>query len=177
MNRIYLRALEPEDYNISIKWRNEEDIQKMIGGPKFFVSSETEKKWILDHINNSHKIVLAICLRSNDKYIGNIILKDINWRYRSAQEAILIGDKEEWGKGYATEAIFECLNYAFNEMGMERVWSLVLDSNDASLKLHQKCGYTREGRLRNSVFKGGRFHDQVLFSILREEFENINTKQ
>lgn len=181
MKRIYLRALEPEDYKISIKWRNDPEIQNMIGGPKFYVSSETEKKWVSEHINNPHKLVLAICLKNNDKYIGNVIIKDIDWRNRSAQGAILIGEKDEWGHGYGTEARIESLCYAFQEMGLERVWSLVLENNLASLKMLQKCGYKKEGVLRKSVFKNGQFYNQIMLSILKEEFEErfdvISTNQ
>ena len=45
MSRIYLRALEPDDYQVTIKWRSDEEIQNMVGGAKYFVSSEKEKEW------------------------------------------------------------------------------------------------------------------------------------
>ena len=41
--RVYLRALEPEDYKTSIKWRNDDEIWSMVVGPKYFVSTAYEK--------------------------------------------------------------------------------------------------------------------------------------
>ena len=175
-NRIYLRALEPEDYLISVKWRNDEEIQNMVGGPKYFVSSEREKQWVIDMINSNDKLVLAICLKKNDKYIGNVILQSIDWINRSAHVPIMIGDKSEWNKGYAMEARMQMLKFAFEERGIERIYAYVMESNINSIKLHEKCGYLQEGILRKSVFKNGKFYNQIILSILKEEFHKTYTE-
>ena len=168
--RIYLRALEPDDYLITSEWRNDEEIQNMVGGPKYFVSKERERQWVMDTINDNSRMVLGICLKENDKLIGTVNIQDINWINRSAHVPILLGDKKEWKKGYATEARFLALKFAFDERGFHRVWALVLDDNIPSLKLHERIGYKKEGLLRDSVYKGGRYHNQVYLSILEDDF-------
>lgn len=169
-SRIYLRALEPDDYKTSVHWRNDKEIQSMVGGPSYFVSTEREKKWVADSIFDNNRIVLAICLKKNDKYIGNIMLQDINWINRSGHVPILIGDKEEWSKGFATEARMMMLRFAFFERGLERIYAEILEDNLASIRLHEKCGYKKEGVKRNAVYKNGVFKNIVLMSILKEEF-------
>lgn len=169
-NRIYLRALEPEDYKMSFMWRNDPDMQNMIGGHKYYVSSEREKQWVYDAICSNDKTVLAICLTENDKYIGNVMLHEIDWINRSARIPIFIGDKDERGKGYATEARMLMHKFAFEERGLERIWAIVIETNIASLKMHETCGYKRVGLLRNSVFKNGRYYNQVILDVLKEEF-------
>ncbi len=169
--RIYLRALEVDDYKTSVKWRNDVEIGNLVGGPKYFVSSEREKEWVHNAIFDNSKLVLAICLKKNDKYIGNIMLEDIDYINRSAHVPVFIGDKSEWNKGYATEARMLMLEYAFHQRGMQRIVAYVLEGNVASLKMHEKCGYKIEGVLRNAVYKNGEFHNQVVLSILRNEFE------
>lgn len=175
-NRIYLRALEPDDYKTSVHWRNDEEIKEMLGGPKYFVSSEKERQWVLNAINDNNRIVLAICLKENDKYIGNIMLQEIDWINRSAHVPILLGDKDEWGKGYATEARMLMLKFAFEERGLERIWGEILESNINSLRMNEKCGFKVEGLKRNSIFKNGRFQNQIIVSILKEEFEEFYKK-
>lgn len=170
-NRIYLRALEPDDYLISIQWRKDDEIWEMVGGPKYFVSQEYEKEWVLDAIHSKNKMVLAICLKENHKYIGNVILNEFDLLNRTACSAILLGDKEEWGKGFASEAIMQLLEYAFFHKNLHRVSALVLEENKASLRMHEKCGYVREGLLRQSVYKDGEYKNQVVLSILKEDFE------
>lgn len=173
MSRIYLRALELEDYQVTINWRNDEDIQNMVGGPKYFVSVEKEKEWLRNAIFSNDRIVLGICLKENDKLIGTVNIQEFDWINRSCHVPVLIGDKDEWSKGYATEARMMALRYAFYERNMNRVWATILDTNIASVKMNEKCGFKQEGVLRKSVFKDGVYHDQILMSILREEFDEV----
>lgn len=168
--KVYLRALEPNDYLVSVKWRNDEDIQNMVGGPKYFVSSEREKKWIQDAIFSNDKIVLAICLKENNKYIGNVMLQEFDYINRSGHVPIMIGDKSEWNKGYATEARMMMLKFAFEERGLERIFAYVIEGNEASIRLHEKCGYKIEGVLRKSIYKNGKYYNQTLLAVLKEDF-------
>lgn len=177
--RVYLRALEPEDYKISVKWRNDDEINAMVSGPKYFVSSESEKKWVENKIlYNNRDVALAICVKENSQYIGNVYLNDINWINRSGESAILIGEQNHWGKGLAFESLVLLLKFAFYEKGLNRLSAHVLESNKASLRLHEKCGYQKEGLFRHSVYKNGEFHNQYILSILRSEFDQlIKTKK
>lgn len=175
-NRIYLRALEPDDYKVSAQWRNDPEIQNMVGGHKYFVSYEKEKEWVLKAINDPNRIVCAICIAETGKYIGNIMLQEIDWINRSAHLPVLIGDKAEWGKGYGTEARMLMLKFAFEERGLERIWAEVIETNEKSLKLHEICGYQKEGVLRKSVYKNGKFYNQYILSVLRKDFEEAYQK-
>ena len=170
--RVYLRAFEPEDFKTSVEWRNDDEIWSMLGGRKFFVSSAYEKKWIEDTIFNGRDVKLAVCLKEDGKYIGNVYLTDIDYVNRSAVSHVLIGNKAYWGNGYAAEAYKLLLSYAFDELGLHRVCAQVLESNIGSLKMHIKCGYKEEGLLRDSVWKNGRFQNQVILSIKENEFRD-----
>lgn len=172
--RIYLRALELEDYKDTINWRNDEEIWKMVGGPKYFVSSEYEKNWISKAITNSKDLRLGICEIENNKLIGLATLFEVEWINRSGRVSTMIGDKKYWSAGYATEAMKLLLDFCFNERGMERIWTIILESNLPSQKVANKCGAKLEGVLRNSVFKNGKLHNQVIMSILREEHIELN---
>ena len=169
--RVYLRALEPEDYKTSIKWRKDDEIWDMLGGPKYFVSEAFEKNWVEKTIFDSKDIKLAICLKENDQYIGNVYMTDINMINRSCHSHILIGEHDFWGKGYAKEALMLAIDYMFNERNIYRIQANVLESNVASLKMHEKCGYKVDGILRASVYKAGKYHNQYVLSLLKDEFK------
>lgn len=173
--RIYLRALEIDDYKISIKWRKDDQIWNMLGGPKYFVSEAYEKKWVEDTIFNSKDVKLAICLIENDKYIGNVYMTDIDEINRSCNSHVLIGDKNYWGKGYAREALLKAIKYMFEERNIHRIQANVLESNELSLKMLKKCGYKVDGLLRDAVYKSGRYQNQYVLSLLKEEFLNSHT--
>ncbi len=169
-SRVYLRALEPDDYKTSIQWRRDDQIWSQLGGCKYFVSEVHEKRWVEEAIFDPNNIRLAICLKENNKHIGNIYIVDINHNARRGNSQIIIGDRESWGKGYASEAYRLLLDYAFKEKGFHRIAAHVLESNKASIALHLKCGFTQEGVFRKSIFKNGEWKDQIIFSILEEEY-------
>lgn len=173
-HRVYLRALEPDDFHTSVQWRRDDEIWSGLCGTKYFVSESYEKQWVEDAIRDSDKIRLAVCLKENNQYVGNVYITDIDTTTRSGVSHILIGNKDYWGKGIASEAYNLLLDYAFKERGMHRIVAHVLEDNVASIALHKKCGYTQEGIARKAVFKGGRWKDQIVFSILDEEFFNNN---
>lgn len=175
--RVYLRAFEPDDYKVTIKWHRDDQIWSMVAGPKYFVSAEYEKKWIENAIWDKNQIKLGVCLNDTDQLIGMETLKDIDWISSSGQSACLIGEKEYWGKGYGVEAGLLLLEFAFRERDFNRVWAKILENNIGSIKLHERCGYKQEGILRQSVYKNGEFRDQVIMSILREEFESLVREQ
>jgi len=74
-----------------------------------------------------------------------------------------------WGQGLGSEALKLILRYGFDERGLNRIYAHINADNAASLRLHEKCGYQREGVLRQAIFKNGRFKDVVVMSILKEE--------
>lgn len=70
-----------------------------------------------------------------------------------------------WGKGYATAAVRQMVDYAFGTMGLFRVYAGIFDYNLASMKVLEKVGFQKEAIIRSSVFKGGKLLDEHLYSI------------
>jgi RimJ/RimL family protein N-acetyltransferase len=65
------------------------------------------------------------------------------------------------------------LHHSFFELGLERIEARQLLSNQASIKLHQKCGYKVEGTLRKVVFKNGQLVDLNVMACLRNDFLEV----
>jgi len=172
--KVYLRALEPDDYKVSIKWRLDDEIWDMIVGPKYFVSEAYEKKWVEDAVYNSNnKLALAVCIKETNEHIGYVYLNDIDYKNRTASFAILIGEKKYWGKGLGKEITILILYHGFYVLGLNRIYSRQRLTNIASIKVHEKCGFKTEGVLREAVFKNGKFEDLNLMAVLRKDFDLI----
>jgi len=88
----------------------------------------------------------------------------------NAEISIMIRDNQYWGKGLGSEAILLLSDFAFSERGFNRIWTLILENNIASRRMFEKCGYKTEGVLRQSIYKNGKFQNQVIMSILQEDF-------
>ena len=85
-------------------------------------------------------------LKHNGRLIGNAALDHIDWRNRRAESGIVIGEKDEWGKGYAGEAMRLRTRYAFRELGLETVTTRVVLANAASRRGLERAGYRQAGR-------------------------------
>jgi ribosomal-protein-alanine N-acetyltransferase len=171
---IYLRAFEIEDYKKINQWRKDAEMNKLTTSPKRFVSSEVEKRWVEEKIFSQNERYLAICLLSNDTIIGYMSLIDIDMLNRTAfWSGYRIGDKENREKGYGSQAAMLLLEYAFEELGMNRVYGESLEDNKVSLKICESLGFKREGVLRNHVFKNNAFHNIVPLGKLKEEYEQV----
>ncbi len=77
------------------------------------------------------------------------------------------------GLGYAVDAVRILLKYGFWEQRYQKCNSMCLHSNEASVRLHKKLGFIEEGRIRRNCFFDGQYHDEVLFGMTREEFEEL----
>ncbi|MDZ7821463.1 MAG: GNAT family N-acetyltransferase [Candidatus Marinimicrobia bacterium] len=115
MMKIFLRALEPDDYQVTFKWRSDKKISNMIAGNKFFISKEREKLWVeAKSINDKDGIYLAICLKENQQMIGYCSIINIDLKNLKAElGGTIIGEKEQWGKGMEQKHKSYCLNTAF----------------------------------------------------------------
>jgi len=172
--RVYLRALEPDDYKTTHPWRLDDEIWASVVGPKYFVSIEYEMKWVNDAIlSPGNSLRLAVCLKEDHKHIGLVSLTDIDRNSGIAQCGILIGEKSLWGMGLGTEALLLILHHGFYTLGLARIEARQLLSNQASVRLFERCGFKAEGVLRKAVFKDGRRQDLNLMAILREEFDEL----
>jgi len=75
------------------------------------------------------------------------------------------------GKGIGTAAVRRALEIAFGEMGMEKVEACAFVGNDRSRRALERNGFRREGLVRKAVHKRGRWLDEWLYGITREEWE------
>ena len=171
--RIYLRALEPDDFMKTSKWRHDDLYQQGVASPNRFISSITEKNWTENAIKNHEQgkeIRLAVVLKENHEMIGMVYLTGINHINRTAAVGSLIGIEENRGQGYISEARYLLFEYAFMQLNLQRISATILENNVSSRKSVEKFGYVREGLLRNAVYKDGKYHNLVAYSMLKNEF-------
>jgi RimJ/RimL family protein N-acetyltransferase len=75
--------------------------------------------------------------------------------------------EEFWGRGIATEVLAAVTEYAFQTLGMVRVYAEVFEWNAASMRVLEKCGFEREGVLRKAAMKDRKLIDQIVFAKVR----------
>ena len=103
-------------------------------------------------------------------HIGNSGLHDINHRHGVATSGSFIGDREQRGKGYGTEAAILRSHYAFHILGLRQLLSSYLGDNPASSAMQLKVGYEVVGIFPERYWKAGRFVDETRTFLRKARF-------
>lgn len=77
------------------------------------------------------------------------------------------------GQGYGFEAKVMVLRYAFHEMRFQKYNIRCVDTNEPMIHHAQRLGCQREGRIRRHIYMGGQYHDELIFGLTREEFDDL----
>jgi RimJ/RimL family protein N-acetyltransferase len=117
-------------------------------------------------------LVIEISEGDGWRMIGNLSLLNIDWRNRSAEVGIFIGDKSCWNQGYGTEAMKLMLRHAFEMLNLNRVYLRVYETNPRAIRAYQKAGYVVEGRDRQGEYRNGKYWDVIRMSVLRKEWKS-----
>jgi RimJ/RimL family protein N-acetyltransferase len=110
-------------------------------------------------------------IESDGEAVGATGIHAIDWPNAHGTTGIVIGVKEKWGKGIASEVMRLRTAYAFDELNLRKLMTEVFVDNTASRKALEKSGYRTAGTHRQHFFAGGRWHDVWLGEVLREDWE------
>lgn len=169
-----LREIERYDLPYINKWHNDLELSKSLGGGARFVGSEVDNAWYDCYLDSRSNSVRCAIVDDEDVIVGCVYLLDIDYINLSADLHIMIGEKECRGKGVGTFAIASMVNHAFFNLNLRRIQLEVLDSNEVAKNLYKKIGFVEEGRKRKAVYKTGKYVDEIIMGLLREEYQPIN---
>jgi len=172
--KVLLRPVKRSDIQYFLKWFNDPEVMQYLS---FYLpmTEMAEEKWIENLGNQQNRAVFVIEAIEGEsgKPIGSIGLDNINPKDHNATFGIAIGEKDYWSKGYGTEAARLLVNYGFEQLNLHRINSFVIGFNERSVRMHKSVGFKEEGRQREWVFKNGKYHDHVVFGILRGEWRGL----
>jgi RimJ/RimL family protein N-acetyltransferase len=165
--------MEKDDLPRCVQWLNDPDVRDGLA-LYFPVSQAFEERWFESALAQEPALqpfAIDATTESAKLPIGITSLHEIDWRNRSAQLGIFIGDKAFWGRGYGTDALRALLRWCFGELNLHRAWLRVYEDNARAIRSYQKVGMKQEGRLREDRFHKGRYYDTLVMGVLRAEFE------
>lgn len=92
-------------------------------------------------------------------YVGNIGIREVDWQSRNGYLFVFIGNQTYWNKGVATAALNRFVKYCFDTLNLHKIKLRVLESNEAAVKVYEKCGFETEGTLKDDFYYGGKYHN------------------
>lgn len=135
-----------------------------------FVSASAQERWFAKVSESMDRKYFAVH-DAEYEFIGVVRFDEIDHLNRSVRIGCDIVP-ELRGQGYGSRVYDLLLKYCFDFMNMHRLWLLVIDTNQAAIRLYIKKGFSEEGRYRESLFRDGRYHDYISMSILEDEYRS-----
>lgn len=170
---VRLRAPEPEDSQMVHYWMNDPEVTEHLS--ERYPLATSDDFWLAGSGPITFSLVRLAIETKDGEHIGGINLHQIDAESRNAGLGIIIGAKAHWDRGYGGDAIVTLLRFAFDEMNLHRVWLTTVEYNKRAIACYRRCGFREEARLRQHVFRHGRYVDFIQMGILRDEFDALHT--
>ncbi|EOD00225.1 GNAT family N-acetyltransferase [Caldisalinibacter kiritimatiensis] len=172
--KVRLRGLEEKDIQLAYEYMNDPDvILNLWTGIPYPVTLKQEKAWYESQKDNKNTYNFAIETLADRLYIGGCGINELDLKNGVAIVGIMIGHKDYRGKGYGTDAMRVLLDFIFNQINVNKVQLHAFAFNERAIKSYKKCGFIEEGRIRQRIFRNGKYHDEIVMGILREEYIDI----
>ena len=174
---VRLTAEEPEVVaRASTRWSRNSAYQRFLDTePAQLWSAEQFQKWAEKDIETKSIQGIGFNIRTleDDRLIGFVAVVAIQWHHGDAWVGIGIGESDDWGKGYGTDAMRIIQRYAFSELNLHRLSLGVFSYNQRAIRSYVKAGFKHEGYNRESVNRDGKRGNDLYMGILHSEWEQL----
>ena len=167
----YLRPAERTDIPTFVRWYTDLRTTRtlMFVGP---MGTAFEEAWFtqMSEHHGKDRWFFVICRLEDDRPVGSTDLHEVDLRNGSASLGIAIGDPDDTGQGYGSDALRTLIAFGFDQLRLERIELDVYDFNDGARRVYERVGFRHEGTLRHALYSDGAFHDVHRMSVLRDDW-------
>lgn len=151
----------------------DKEVARLTGCKEVFSEKEVTS-FFLKSIEEDNRYFFLI-ISPNGKIIGESVINEIDWNLRCANFRIAIFHMTERGKGIGTWVAETTRDFAFEKLKLHRLELSVYSFNPRAEHTYSKVGFKREGVLRDAVMDGNKYADNILMSILEDEWKSLKT--
>lgn len=171
--RLNLRELDAEDCTPEyIAWLADPQVNRFLETRHLVHDAASIVDFVERVRRSAHEFLFGIFLRAGGRHIGNIKVGPIRREHRLADVSLLIGARDCWGQGYASEAIETVSRHAFTALGVSKLSASMYASNQNSRSAFLKAGYREEGLRREHYDLGGERCDLYEFGLIPSDLES-----
>ena len=169
-NMVTLRELRASDAPSLFAMLTTEEVSRFISPPPTSVEGfERFIAWTLRMRDLGSYACFAVTVGDSDTAIGIFQLRELEPGFATAEWGFAIGSAF-WGTGVFADGAELLVRFAFETVGVHRLEARAAVKNGRGNGALRKMGAVQEGVLRRSFLKNGEYHDQVLWSILDEDW-------
>ena len=168
-SRVVLRRHVPENLAWFRRWYSDPEIARLARYQEAPMRAEEIERFFTARVVGPEALAMAIHERSGDRLVGTCAFSQLDADNGSALYHITIGESDAWGRGYGTDATRLMVDHAFEALGLHRIALFVFEFNERAIRAYQRCGFVIEGRSRESIFREGRWWDELAMSVLESD--------
>jgi RimJ/RimL family protein N-acetyltransferase len=167
---VTLRRHQPGNITAFRRWYSDPEVARLARYQDAPMREDEITRYFQVRALGPDSMTMAIHERANDRLIGTCAFSQLDGDNGSAMYHITIGEKDAWGHGFGTEATRLMLGHAFGTLGLHRIALAVFEFNERAIRAYATCGFVIEGRARESIWRDGRWWDELSMSVLASEW-------
>jgi len=166
-NEVTIRPITYDDTENIIKWRNSEYVNSRFIDRRLF-TKESHEAWLKNFVETG-KVAQFIILLDGEA-VGSVYLRDIDPDTKEAEYGIFIGEESARGKGVGTKSAKLILKYAFEELGLKKIFLRVLKNNPGAVRSYEKAGFKKIDRV-DKLTVDGETLEVIFMELEKKDFE------
>jgi len=147
--------------------RNDPSISRQLFSQSVPISLEEQELWYERYLNEKNCLLLLAGVEESDNPVGYVQLKNVDHINRSVELGFYMAPEHQ-GRGVGTAVVEKLVEFAGVNLNMHRICLEVFATNKKAIHVYEKCGFVREGILRDRIVKDGCFKDVVVMSIIND---------
>lgn len=165
--KVTIRKFESSDIPNKVKWINDSRNNTFLHYD-FPLEIEKTRNWFEKNRDRTDRYDAVI--EADGQPVGLIGLLSIDQKNKKAEYYVTIGEQAFLKKGIAHQATKLLLDFAFVDLGLNRIYLYTETENSAAINSYEKLGFRREGLLKNDLFSKGRFVDRYIYGITKDDY-------
>ena len=169
---IKLRALEPSDIDLLFEWENDTSIwlvsNTIVPFSRFILKKYIERSHLDIYQTKQLRLMIDVKMEKGVETVGTIDLFDFDPFHQRAGIGILIKNKENRQKGYASEALKILINYCFNTLNLHQLYCNIDVANATSLNFFKKNNFQIIGEKKEWTRHGDKWIGEYMLQLVKE---------
>jgi RimJ/RimL family protein N-acetyltransferase len=169
-SRVVLRRHVPENLTAFRRWYADPEIARLARYQEAPMRPDEIERFFAARVVGPDALSMAIHERATGRLVGTCAFSQLDGDNGSALYHITIGEKDAWSQGFGSEATQLMLDHAFGVLGLHRIALFVFEFNERAIRAYRRCGFVVEGRSRESIYRDGRWWDELAMSVLEADW-------
>src|SRR3954462_75562 len=166
-----LRRHVPGNVDAFLRWYADPEIARLARYQATPMRPEEIERFFAARVVGPDALAMAVHEKRTNRLVGTCAFSQLDGENGSALYHITIGEPDVWGMGYGTEATQLMVDHAFGSLGLHRGSLYVFEFNERAMKAYQRSGFVVEGRARESIWRDGRWWDELAMSVLERDWQ------